>query len=770
MSRVMVLLAYLCLSAILLPQATRPQPPDQAAWPKRALGQGAGGAPFVDNGVCRPCHAQAFADWRDSHHRQAMQAATPETVLGDFGGARFTHEGVTSRFYAKAGKFFVHTEGADGQMADFEVQYTFGADPLQQYLIPFPGGRLQSLPIAWDVRKQRWFHLHPETRAQPGEAQHWTGLYYTWNIMCAECHSTNVNKQYDPQSQTYRTTWSEVNVSCQACHGPGGRHVAWAERAAANQPQPSVDAPRDYPQKGLVVKFAALSGQGQVAQCARCHSLRRQVSVNDQHGRALFDDFAPETLRANLYHADGQILDEVYVYGSFAQSKMYRAGVRCTDCHQPHSLKLRAAGNALCTQCHQSRPNPRFATLAAKTYDTPDHHFHPVGSAGALCVNCHMPAKTYMRIDPRRDHSLRPPRPDLSVTLGTPDACTGCHAGKSPSWAAAAIDAWYGASRAPHFAATIASGRAGRPEALGELAQLAANAAQPAIVRATALELLRQYGAAGLPPIVAALNDSDAMVRLAAVGGLDGLPAPTRLSLAAPALRDPLLAVRNEAARLLAATPAALFNAQQRQDFEAAAQAFTNVQLSQSDTPAALLNLALLHNGRGRTSQAEASYLAALRLDAAFSPARVNLAHLYNGLGRNADAERILRQGLKAIPEEGELHYALGLLMAEMQRLEEAEIALREAARLMPTRANARYNHGLALQHLGRRPEAEAALRQAHELAPADTRILQAVIIFYVQGQQWDQAERFAAQLARLHPNSPGPQRLLQQIREQRNR
>ena len=347
--------------------------------------------------------------------------------------------------------------------------------------------------------------------------------------MCAECHSTNLKKQYDPDTQTYQTTqttWSEINVSCQACHGPGGRHVKWAQREATNprvqdrqsdspeakgqnrqpnspvkrvqdrQPNSPVkrvqDRQPDSPVKGLVVDFAKLDGPGQVAQCARCHSRRRQVSVNDQHGRALFDDFVPENLREPLYHADGQILDEVYVYGSYVQSKMYRAGVRCTDCHQPHTLKLRAEGNALCTQCHQSQPNKRFPTLTAKTYDSPDHHFHPTGSIGAQCVNCHMPTQTYMRIDPRRDHSFRVPRPDLSVTLDIPDTCTSCHLGKSLSWAADTIHQWYGTPPALHFAETLAAGRARQPGALANLAQLAANITQPAIARATALELLRQ--------------------------------------------------------------------------------------------------------------------------------------------------------------------------------------------------------------------------------------------------------------------------------------
>ncbi|ETW99293.1 MAG: hypothetical protein ETSY1_15515 [Candidatus Entotheonella factor] len=410
MYRTMVCLTYLLL-ATLIPHQGGAETPAETSWPKRVLGHGADGVPFVDNRVCQSCHAQAFEDWQGSHHDQAMQPATEATVLGDFRNAEFTYQGVTTRFFTKAGKFLVHTAGPDGRMTDFEVQYTFGVDPLQQYLIPFPGGRLQSLSIAWDVHQQRWFHLYPDENTKPGDALHWTGLYQSWNIMCAECHSTNLNKHYDPSTQTYQTTWSEINVSCQACHGPGGRHVEWANREAAKtSPQ---DQPQNAPLKGLVVDFAALDGPGQVAQCARCHSRRRRVSVTDQHGRALLDDFVPERLGTGLYHADGQILDEVYVYGSYVQSKMYHAGVRCTDCHQPHTLKLRAEGTALCVQCHQSQPDNRFSTLAAKAYDTPDHHFHPIGSTGAQCVNCHMPAKTYMRIDPRRDHKLpgSPARP-----------------------------------------------------------------------------------------------------------------------------------------------------------------------------------------------------------------------------------------------------------------------------------------------------------------------------------------------------------------------
>ena len=310
--------------------------------------------------------------------------------------------------------------GPDGKPADFEVVYTFGIEPLQQYLVEFPGGRLQSLTIAWDTKDKRWFHLYPGEDIPPDDPLHWTGRYQNWNGMCAECHSTNLQKNYDPEADTYQTTWSEINVSCQACHGPGAEHVAWGRSWKAGNGDTESS-------NGLIVDFRGHDSRYQVDTCARCHSRRRQVSAEDAHGRHLLDDFLPSLLRDDLYHADGQILDEVYVYGSFLQSKMYAAGVRCTDCHDAHSAGLKAPGNDLCVQCHQPHNNRRFATLKARHYDSTTHHFHPAGSPGAQCVNCHMPAKTYMVVDPRRDHSFRIPRPDLSVKLGTPNACTGCH-------------------------------------------------------------------------------------------------------------------------------------------------------------------------------------------------------------------------------------------------------------------------------------------------------------------------------------------------------
>lgn len=728
-------------------------------WPQQVLEQGVQGVAFVDQHICVQCHPQQFQDWSGSHHDWAMQPATDQTVLGDFTNVSFTHFGVTSRFFKKDGKFFVHTEGPDGGMADFEIVYTFGFDPLQQYLIAFPGGRLQNLSIAWDTHKRRWFHLYPGEKIAPDDPLHWTGRAQTWNVACADCHSTDLQKNYDPTTDTYQTTWAAINVSCQACHGPGAQHVRWAQERREDHNAP-------YDKSGLLVNFTTLDARGQVEACAHCHARRHRISAANQYGRSLLDDMVPTVLREGLYHPDGQILDEVYVYGSFLQSKMYQRGVRCTDCHNPHSLKLRAEGNALCVQCHQQQPDQRFPSLPSKAYDTPAHHFHPATSSGAQCANCHMPTQTYMVVDPRRDHSFRIPRPDLSVKLGTPNACTMCHLGRTAQWAADVVATWYGPQRRQeaHYADTLAAGRAGRPEAVPLLSQLAAATTPSTMVRATALDLLQRYGTAGISTMVAALHDADPLVRATAVGGLDRMPPQPRLAAVAPLLTDPIHAVRLEAARVLASVPPALFDTTQRQAFETALTEFKAAQRTMADTPGAHLNLGVLHTSLGQPDVAEQAYRTAIKLDPFFLPARFNLVHLYNQTGRNANAEQVLRDGITRVPTEGELYYSLGLLLAESQRLDEAASTLAKATTLLPNRPRVRYNYALVLQHLNRPADAEAAMRAAHQLDTRDPDIVYALVVLYMQQSQWERALPYAHKLLELAPGAPGPQQLLQHI------
>lgn len=376
-----------------------------------------------------------------------------------------------------------------------------------------------------------------------------------------------------------------------------------------------------------------------------------------------------------------------------------------------------------------------------------------------------MPSKNYMVVHARRDHSMRAPRPDLSVALRTPNACSGCHADRSPEWAAATIARWYGPRPRPHFGEAIAAGRAGSREAAPRLAALAGDRAQPAIVRATALELLRGHGADGLVAMVAALEDEDAVVRLAAVGALDQLPPRERLTVVAPLLADVRRAVRIEAARVLASVPPHLLDASRRQALDAALKEFVDAQMAMADMPSTHLNLGLLHAARGEPERAEQSYLTALRMDPYLAPARIDLAVLYSERGRPGDAERVLREGVRRTPERGELHYSLGLLLAESRRLPEAASTLRDAARLLPDRARVRYNLGLALQQLGRFDEAEAALLQAHHLDGGDENVLYALTVFYAQRAQYARALPYAERLAERRPADPAVLGLLERVR-----
>ncbi len=748
-------------AAVALAAACTPQD----GGPRQVRGTDASGVAYVADAACAACHRVEFDAWTGSHHDLAMQVATPETVLGDFGDAAFTHRGVTSRFFRRGDRFFVNTEGPDGAAADFELTHTLGVEPLQQYLAPFPGGRLQSLPIAWDTARNQWFHLYPDERIEPDDALHWTGRYQTWNLQCAACHSTDLRKGYDVEADTYDTTWAEIDVGCQACHGPGGRHVALAREAGG------VRGAAPSGGWGLVAPFSAGDPAAELEACAPCHSRREQLTPVAAHGGPLLDDYLPARLAEGLYHPDGQILDEVYVYGSFVQSRMHAAGVRCSDCHDPHRLTLRADGNAVCTRCHRERPGDRFPTLAPGRYDTPAHHHHEPGSAGAQCVNCHMPDRTYMVVDPRRDHGFRVPRPDLSAALGTPNACTGCHDDRDDAWAADAVASWSDAPPPPHFAPAFAAGRAGDPAAGPDLAAIAADRGQPAIVRATALDLLRPLGRAGVAAARAALDDPDPLVRATAAGGLDALGPPARRAALDPLLADPVRAVRLEAARALAETWAGDPAPTPGDPLASAAAEYLDAQAAVADMAPARLGLGAVRERQGARDRAEAEYRAALALDPRFTPARFNLANLLNAQGRNPEAETVLRRGIDHDPGEPELHYSLGLLLAEEDRLDEVVESLARAA--VPTaRARVHYNYGLALQQAGRLDEAEAALREARQRDDRDPDVVLALARLLMDQQRWSEAEEPASALVRLVPGAPGPQRLLNEIRirERRSR
>src|SRR5262249_3795441 len=304
----------------------------------RGTGATTSAANFVGSETCAGCHRAEGDLWRKSQHKLAMDHATEQSVLGDFNEASFDYYGVRSRFLRRDGKFMAETDGPDGKPATFEIKYTFGVDPLQQYLIEFPDGRLQALSIAWDARAkekggQRWFHLYPNEEIKHDDVLHWTRLNQNWNFMCAECHSTGVRKNYDAAGDRFATTFAEISVGCEGCHGQGSRHVAWARDQQSWWPF----GKQDDPMKGLLAAFDErqtitwrhdpLTGQPQrsiapprlrkeVETCGLCHARRAGFSEDWRPGRPLSDTHLVTPLARGLYEADGQMLDEVYNYGS----------------------------------------------------------------------------------------------------------------------------------------------------------------------------------------------------------------------------------------------------------------------------------------------------------------------------------------------------------------------------------------------------------------------------------------------------------------------
>jgi len=717
-------------------------------------GPGTRGAPggmqptFVGRESCRACHESAYRSWEGSNHDQSMAEANERTVRGDFDDARFEHRGATSRFYRRDGGYFVHTEGPGGEAGEFEIAYTFGVEPLQQYLVRFPRGRLQALSIAWDTEAKRWFHLYPDRDISADDWLHWTRAAQTWNGMCAECHSTDLRKAYDPDADAFDTTWSEIDVSCEACHGPASRHLAWAEIPPMARP--------DLADYGLVIPTGETSSREQVELCAPCHSRRSELGDYDHTRVAVLDNQLPALLTEELYYPDGQIQGEVYVWGSFVQSKMHKNGVRCSDCHDVHSLALHREGNALCLQCHR-----------ADAYDTYDHHFHKKihegrPSDGALCIRCHMPERPYMVVDWRADHSLRVPRPDLSQELGTPNACTqaGCHDDQPLQWSVDAFRKWYGIARKPHYGTILAAARRGDPEARDALIRLAGDPLFPTLVRATALSLLDRYpGDAAGAALRAALLDDEALLRHTAAQGLTLADPQGRVSLLAPLLFDSAKAVRLAALAQLAGTPEPLLEPYQLEAYrEVEAEYVATMQYS-LDFAFAGMNLGTLYARLGRTREAESYYRRAIAVDDLFSPAKVNLAILKSGEGESAEAERLLREVVAAYPEHHEAAYLLGLLLVELGQPAEALAWMARAADGAPRNPRVRYNLGLLQQSLGRDAEAEAALRAAVELAPEQPDYLYALADHYLKRGRLEEALRLAERLVEVAPElEVGPQ------------
>ncbi len=698
---------------------------------------------FLGDNNCKSCHEAQFKDWKGSHHDEAMQVASDATILGDFDNTIFESQGIVSRFYKNDGVFFVNTEGRDGAYHDFKIEYTFGVTPLQQYIVKFPDGHYQCLRTAWNTEQKKWFDLYPDFKVVHSEWLHWSRGGLNWNNMCADCHSTNVRKNYSIKSHSYDTKYALINVSCEACHGPGKRHVENVNRLGDTyKPNEDLKMTLNTHPKDLV------------DQCARCHVRREQYSEFYNFEGTFLDHYFPQLLTDNLYHPDGQILDEVYVYGSFLQSKMYQNNVTCTNCHNPHSLKLRFEGNMLCAQCHDTN-----------SYDTPKHHFHEVNSDASQCINCHMTGKIYMGNDYRRDHSFRIPRPDLSLKYGTPNACTQCHTDKDDTWAWDNYQRNYGQPKSKHFSELLAPALSEDPHGYEKLQELVNDTIYPEIARASGVLAMGNYlNNNSINEMLAFLNDASPLVRGAAIDALNDMNSSDYVNYFLPLLKDKKRTIRIKAFLALATLNEFQIPEDYKDIYRKVEKEFNTHLSVTADFSGGRAKRALFYLKRGDLVNAIEWYEKSLEVDDRNNMIRTNLANLYYRNNKPNKAEEAFKLIIKQEPDYAQTYYSYALLLAEQNRVEDAIAQMELAIKYMQDNIRFYYNLSLLYDKVNNLKQAETTAIKGLKLAPNNESLLYVLAYIYQKDGHIDKAKNIALQLMQRYPNNQQYIRLYNQL------
>ncbi|MFN5642566.1 MAG: ammonia-forming cytochrome c nitrite reductase subunit c552 [Sphingobacteriales bacterium] len=701
----------------------------------------AGANDFVGDQSCQSCHKKEYDLYKQSDHFRAMMPATDSTVLGNFNNSTLTADGVTSTFFKKDGKYFINTEGPDGKNQDFEVIYTFGFKPLQQYLIAFDGGRYQVPRVSWDVVNKKWFHQYSGQKIHHRDWLHWTGAAQNWNTMCASCHSTNLKKNYDLEKDNFHTTWTGITVSCESCHGPGKKHIEFATTGGyANGKK----------EQSFLLPLNA-SNRIQVNSCAPCHARRAEIGQFVVDAHELLNTHIPEIPTTEFFHADGQVDDEDYIYTSFLQSKMFHRQVTCSNCHNAHSGKLVKPVTQVCRQCHEP------------SYESFEHTRHV--STQVNCVSCHMPSKVYMGNDVRHDHSFRVPRPDQSVAFGTPNACNNCHTDKTAKWSADAVVKWFGVTRKYHFSDDLIPGSKGDFQAERNLQKLWADTSVPDIVKATAIHYMRNIQTISVVQTVKkALAYPDAQVRYRAVQTLSVFPLQQWKDDVLPLLHDKVKAVRIAAADALLAIGNEQIPGEYTNAYEMAKKELQDYLLYQADFSVGNVMIGDFYYRQRDLFNAEKFYWRGLKKDSMMNYVRFNLSALYNSQMKNAEALNILNQARLTDPSNPRVYYQLALLQVEMNDRKAAETNFNWAVKLGSNEPRLYYNYGLLKQQDGQIKEAETVFLKGLTIDPENVAISYALAVLYIQQGNKVKAAIPAKLLRKKDPQNPDFQALFAEL------
>jgi len=721
---------------------------------------------FVGSESCIGCHAEQDKRWQQSDHYRAMQTATPESVLGDFKNIDVNFHNQSSRLYKKDDKYFVDTLGTDGTKQAFEIKQTFGFYPLQQYLVETEKGRVQALNIAWDSRSKaeggnRWFHLREDDDITPQHPFFWGNHFQNWNSRCADCHSTNVKRNYDVDSNSYNTTYSEINVACESCHGAGDQHVSLANAGKLDETDNGFAVQRHKPlawqfQPGNdIAQPIGIKNSDDINMCGSCHSLHTQLTKTAT-GKNYHDSSYLRLLNEGSYFADGQIREEVFVLGSFMQSKMYEKGVTCSNCHDAHSGKVLIEGNSLCGQCH-----------SPQKYDSETHHHHKESSQGAACVNCHMPQRTYMTVDKRRDHSFTIPRPELSAELGVPNACTTCHSeivndiasDKDTAWAIEQLNQWgVGISEKTtknHWANLNHRAHMNDILVTRPLTNAIKSNEFPGLINASLLQQLSfTPSRVSIETALQSLQSPDPLVRRAAVIAIQSASPEERWQMLSPYIKDPSRSVRFQ----IASTLADVLNylpLDQQVDLRMLVDEYRESLSVTDDSPATQMSIANLEMRLGNSEKVEKHYLQSLRIEPSYVPALLNLADYYRANGREPEADKLLKKALEVAPDSGAVQYSYALSMIRGGDYQGSLKHLKLSTEQIDASPRYVYVYAVALDELGQLEQAIAVLKAADERWPNQYDLLITLVTYIEKTEDSSSALRYLGRLTAIAPNAP---------------
>ena len=664
---------------------------------------------YVGAESCKECHQEEHKDWKKSDHFYSMQKATAEYVKADF-NTSYSADKIQYKFAQNDTAYFVEIKDQNEPVQTFEIAYTFGWHPLQQYLLKAENGKFQTLRATWDTEQNKWFHQSADSIVEPHDWLSWSKGGQNWNTMCSSCHSTHLKKNYNENTDSFNTTYEEINVSCESCHGAGRMHI---ESLKYKNKETDKSVPDPYENNNLT------NQKSQVNNCGTCHARRTMLEDLSDPSNEFLHRFIPQNLTKSFYEADGQIDQEDFVYGSFLSSKMYRNHVSCSNCHNPHSGEMKMEGNALCLQCHEP------------TYDSESHHHHTV-EKGTSCVSCHMDGKIYMGNDYRKDHSFRVPRPDQSVKYNTSNACNSCHTDKTTKWAETAVINWYGKERAYHFSDDLLPGSILNEKSLFHLTNLIENDSVPTIVQSTALEYVQYINdPKAFNLILQSLKHEEALVRQAGFVSLLSYPNQIRKEPGLSGLKDLVKAVRIMAFRAVSNVDVATLNPQQRRDWNKVNGEYFIYLKGNSDFPNGQTLIGEFYQQQGDYNRAVKAFMLALKMDSLQVSPYTNLAILYSGKGESVKVQEIIKQGLVQFPENPEFHYFMGLNEGALNNKENQLKYLEQAYQLQPRNPKYSYNYILLVYQSRDKAKAKMELKKVMKTDPNNARLLELDAYFY---------------------------------------